>query len=180
MANLNKSWILCLTVECFDSYKNGMLNLHEGFITKILNNKYLKELQFKLIAVPAKQKKISLINSQLDFVNLNEKDYLFEGDYLYLILTVNKDFDDEKTHKKVWDLFLKLTPGEEYSPTINVYGNTWPCYDMNTIVVQGYDSSGFEEGYFSDDFSDDFSLTLSDLPKSVEDAFGESLNIYKS
>ena len=60
---------------------------------------------------------------------------------------------DEKTHKKVWDLFLKLTPGEEYSPTINVYGNTWPCYDMNTIVVQGYDSSGFEEGYFSDDFS---------------------------
>ncbi len=114
------------------------------------------------------------IKNSSDFTSLKEKEFLFEGDYIYLILSANIDIDDEKSTKKVWDLFLKLSQGLDNS--INVYGYTHPIEDLNNLIVQGYRDGEFDEGYFSDGLSDDYLLSFSDLPKSVQETWNKSLS----
>ena len=152
-----------------------MLKIYEKLLSKIIANKFLSGLNANLIAVPKKPNNnlLSIKNSS-DFTSLKEKEFLFEGDYIYLILSANIDIDDEKSTKKVWDLFLKLSSGLDNS--INVYGYTHPIEDLNNLIVQGYRDGEFDEGYFSDGLSDDYLLSFSDLPKSVKETWNKSLS----
>ena len=152
-----------------------MLEIYDKLLSKIIANKFLSGLSVNLIAIPKKpNNNLLTIKNSSDFTSLKEKDFLFEGDYIYMILSTNIDIDDEKSTKKVWDLFLKLSLGLENS--INIYGYTHPIEDLNNLIVQGYRDGEFDEGYFSDGLSDDYLLSFSDLPKSVQETWNKSLN----
>ena len=169
------NWIINLNLFYSDGYSEEMLKIYEKLLSKIIANKFLSGLNANLIAVPKKPNNnlLSIKNSS-DFTGLKEKEFLFEGDYIYLILSANVDIDDEKSTKKVWDLFLKLSSGLDNS--INVYGYTHPIEDLNNLIVQGYRDAEFDEGYFSDGLSDDYLLSFSDLPKSVQETWNKSLS----
>ena len=169
------NWIINLNLFYSDGYSEELLKIYEKLLSKIIANKFLNGLNANLIAVPKKPNNnlLSIKNSS-DFTDLKEKDFLFEGDYIYMILSTNIDIDDEKSTKKVWDLFLKLSSGLDNS--INIYGYTHPIEDLNNLIVQGYRDGEFDEGYLSDGLSDDYLLSFSDLPKSVKETWNKTLS----
>jgi len=169
------NWIININLFYSDGYSEEMLKVFEKLLSKMLANKFLKGLDVKLIAVPTKpNKNLLTIKNSLDFTSLKEKDFLFEGDYIYMILSTSADIDDEKSTKKVWDSFLEFSTGLDNS--LNIYGYTHPIEDLNNLIVQGYRSGEFDEGYFSEGNSDDYLLTFSDLPKSVQDTWNKTLS----
>ncbi len=169
------NWVINLSLFYSDGYSKEMLKVYEKLLIKILSNKVLKEFRAKLIAVPVKpNKNLHLIKNSSEFTSLKEKDFLFEGDYIYIILSTNIGIDEEKSTKKVWDLFPELSSGLDNS--INIYGYIHPIEDLNNLIVQGYREGEFDEGYFSDNQSDDYLLSFADLPESVQEAWNNSLD----
>jgi hypothetical protein len=170
------NWIINFSL--MGEYSDEMSIIYEKVLAKILTNKILKNVEAKLIAVPIKSsKKISFIKNSLDFTSLKEKDFLFEGDYIYMILSTNIDINDGKSFKKVWDLFPELSSDLENS--ISIYGNHFhtaggDIYIEDSLIVQGYTQGEFETGYFSDGQSDDYFVSFDDLPQSVQEALNKS------
>ena len=171
-------WII--NIGHMDEYSEQIVLIYEKFLVKILTNKLLKSLNTELIAIPQKKTtKLFFIKSSNDIASLKEKDFLFEGGYIYVILSTNIDINDGKTFKKVWELFPDLS--SSIDNPINVYGNHFhsggkDIYIENDLVVQGYQEGEFDEGYFSDDQSDDYFVSFADLPEPVQDTWSNSLN----